>query len=130
MKLTFAEIIRRMTSRKLWMLIISTTLPWAMLERGVNHLYALDKWQAGVYGGMFAAIIALVGVGIAKYLNVPTTHTSTASVASALTNAATQAFERREEKVEVDPQLVQAMAERYRGEPSYRPLDTYEDLDR
>lgn len=92
---------KRLTSRRLWMVIFACSLPWAGLERGVNHLYALQPWQAGVYGGMFLAVMGVIGALVGKYMGIDNVSINTqSSVVGAITAAATNAFERREEKID------------------------------
>lgn len=116
---------KRLTSRRLWMVLFACSLPWFGLERGVNHLYALAEWQAAVYGTMFLAVMGVIGALVGKYMGIDNVSIGTSTnVVGAITGAATHAFERREESVEVNETVVHNYEEKYRDDTSYRPLST------
>lgn len=120
---------KRLTSRRLWMVLFACSLPWFGLERGVSHLYALQEWQAAVYGTMFLAVMGVIGALVGKYMGIDNVSIgASTNVVGAITGAATHAFERREEKIEVDERIVEEFAERYKDDPSYvkLPPDTGE----
>lgn len=94
------DLLSRLTSRKLWVLVTACSLPWLGLERGVNHLYALEPWQAGVYGTMFLAVMGVIGALVAKYMGIQ--NVSVGSNISAMGTAAaaiSHALDRREEQI-------------------------------
>lgn len=113
---------RRLTSRKLWMVLFACSLPWFGLERGVNHLYALQEWQAAVYGTMFLAVMGVIGALVGKYMGIDAVSIgSQSNVVGGITAAATHAFERREtESIE---KIIADNAEKYKDDESYRPID-------
>lgn len=113
------DLAARVTSRKLWMLLLACTLPWVGLERGVNHLYALQPWQAGVYGSMFLAVMGVIGALVAKFMGIDSTVGTSTSVVGAITAAATNAFS-REEKVE---HIEHVIREGSPGAPARRPFN-------
>ena len=120
-----AELFKRLTSRRLWMVIFACSVPWLGLERGVNHLYALSPAQAGVYGGMFLAVMGGIVAIVCKYMGIENINVSAAtSVTGALTSAASHAFSRREEKIESEhtERIIHEAAERFKDDPSYRPV--------
>jgi len=121
------DFLARLTSRKLWMVIVSCSIPWLGLERGVNHLYALQPSQAAVYGGMFLCVMGGIVAIVCKYMGVNVSVSAATNVTGAISAAAQNIFERKEQQTEmhiVDEQIVRTMEEKYRDDPSYRPLDT------
>jgi hypothetical protein len=115
----FLEMFRRFTSRKLFILIVTCTVPWLCLERAVYHMKQLQSVQAGVYGGMFAAVLALIGVAISKYLGIPTSYSATGSFTGALSSVVEAIHEKREEKIESIEHVVDEGAP---GAPARKPF--------
>ena len=102
------ELFKRATSRKLWMVIFACALPWLGLERGVNHLYMLQQWQAAVYGTMFLAVMGGIVAIVCKYMGIDDVRVSAATsvqgVVQAAASAITEKIERNETitHIEVD----------------------------
>jgi hypothetical protein len=118
-KVALIELFKRLTSRKLWVFLISSAVAWAMLERGVNHLYALSPIQSGVYGGMFAIVAGIVGALCSKYIGIE--DVSYHATVNANASIATQIVHERIESIQ---ELTERFSEEFKSEPSYRPLDT------
>lgn len=122
-----AELFARLTSRKLWMVIFSCALPWIGLERGVNHLYSLSPTQAGVYGGMFLAVMGGIVAIVCKYMGIDNVSvTAASSVTGAIQAAASHAFDRREITSEHTERIIDEGAP---GAPSRRPWTPITDDD-
>jgi hypothetical protein len=121
------ELFRRLTSRKLWMVIVSCSIPWLGLERGVNHLYALDAQGKAVYGGMFLCVMAAITAIVCKYMGIENVSVSAAtSVTGAISAAAEAIAERRDshetrESHEVLETIEHVVDEGAPGAPERRP---------
>ena len=119
------DIFERLTSRKLWLVIFCCSVPWAGLERGVSHLYALAPQAAAVYGGMFLCVMGAITVIVGKYMGIESTSISSATAVSGMISAAAQSLaETRDEHLvtESTQRIMADAAERFRDDPSYRPL--------
>ncbi len=124
------ELITRLTSRKLWMVLIACSIPWAGLERGVDHLYALQQWQAAVYGSMFLAVMGGIVAIVCKYMGIDSTVSTATSVTGAISAAASHAFEKREDKSEshaVIEHVERVVDEGAAGSPERRPWTSTEE---
>lgn len=98
--------------------IIAGSWRWA-----VNHLYTMPEHSIQGFTSItnnsfyvIAAIVIFMVTGRLIYDWKNTTSSTISQVAEHIT-------EKRTEKIEVDPEVVRAMAERYSDDPSYRPID-------
>ncbi len=114
----FRAIVAAWSSRKLWAFLITCLLLWAGLERVVAHIYAMDAEKIPhmvtlasiVFSGMVCAAGAYMGFQTWQ------SRFSADSVASAISET---------KRVTVDKfeKLTQEYAQKYKDDPSYRPID-------
>lgn len=116
------DIFERLTSRKLWMVIFCCSVPWAGLERGVKHLYALTPQAAAVYGGMFLCVMGAITVIVGKYMGVAQTSLSSATSVAGLITAAAQTLVEKRESHEIIETLERVVDEGAPGAPARRPF--------
>lgn len=116
------ELFKRLTSRRLWMVIFACTLPWLGLERGVNHLYALQQWQAGVYGGMFLAVMGGIVAIVGKYMGIDSQISATSSVQGVI-QAAASAVTEKIERHDIIETIEHVVDEGAPGAPARRPFN-------
>ena len=114
------EFFKRVTSRKLWMVIFACSLPWAGLERGVNHLYALSPQQAAVYGGMFLCVMGAITAIVCKYMGIENVSVSAATSVAGVIQAA--ASHDRRESHEIIETIEHVVDEGAPGAPPRRPF--------
>lgn len=118
-----AELVRRMTSRKLWTFLLSVGVCWLCLERGVNHLYALPKEAIAVYGGMFLCVMGAITVMACKYMGIDNVSISSATSVQGAISAATQALtENRNIHEEHIERIEHVVVEGQDGAPTRRPF--------
>jgi len=116
------DIWQRLTSRKLWLVIFCCSVPWAGLERGVSHLYALAPQAAAVYGGMFLCVMGAITVIVGKYMGIESTSLSSATVVSGMISAAAQAISEKRESHEIIETIQHVVDEGVPGAPVRRPF--------
>jgi hypothetical protein len=105
------------SSRKLWMFIFTVLILWAGLERIIDHIYSMPvekiphmvSLASIVFGGIVCAAGAYMGFQTwqARF--------SADSVASALSETKSVTVNKFEK-------LTQEFAEKYKSDPSYRPI--------
>lgn len=120
-KAALYDVISRLISRKLWALILSVVIVWGALERGVNHLYALQEWQAAVYGGMFLAAMGALAALVGKYMGIENVSINSAFNVASVISAATSHISSKEE-------IIEKFAQDFKEEISYRPANTLPDI--
>lgn len=111
----------RLTSRKLWLVIFCCSVPWAGLERGVNHLYALSPQAAAVYGGMFLCVMGAITVIVGKYMGVENTSISSVTSVAGMISAAAQSITEKRESHETIETIEHVIDEGAPGAPARRP---------
>lgn len=103
------------------MVLVSCSIPWLGLERGVNHLYALDAQGKAVYGGMFLCVMAAITAIVCKYMGIENVSVSAATTVTGAISAAAEALTEKREAHEVLEQIAHVVDEGAEGAPARRP---------
>lgn len=113
-------------SRKLWMMISAVAVLWAVHERSVMLLYTFTfEPQVAAFQAITLATLTAIAAVVTAYMGIQGFARSTLTTVL----QATQSAEYLHEKIEVDERVVQEFSERYKAEPTYRPLHTLPDYD-
>jgi len=122
-------IILAWSSRKLWSTLLSFGLMWGIHVMTVGHIYAVLSMEMPetVTTSVVSALITLygitlgvIGIIIASFLG-SSAYTSKNAVTGATSVAMQALTESRKEHI-VDEQIIRDMSERYKDDPSYRPI--------
>jgi hypothetical protein len=121
------------TSRKLWMTVVALVILHSLFWTSVWYLYSFaEQWRAEIFYRMFNSTMWATTMAVLGYLGLQTlaqgwTQTTTSAISSVTQNL----FSREEKRleVEVDEKLVKQFQEKYRDDPSYRPIETVPDME-
>jgi hypothetical protein len=122
-------IILAWASRKFWSTLLSFGLMWGIHVMTVGHIYAVlaMRMPDAVTTATVSALVTLytvtlgvIGVIIASFLG-SSAFSSKFGISGAASIAAQALTESREEHI-VSEQIIKDMSERYKDDPSYRPI--------
>jgi len=110
-------IIAAWSSRKLWAFLLTVSVLWIGWERVIWHLYALPVEKCAALITISNVVFGIVGCAAGAYMgfNSWQARFSADSVASALSETKSVTVNKFEK-------LTREYAEKYRDDPSYRPI--------
>lgn len=120
------------TSRKLWMTILGVFVVQSLYWVSVWYLYSfVEQWRGELFYKMFASTAWTISMMMLGYLGLQTLAQGwTNTTASATTSVISTILEHKDINIteKVDANIVKKYAEKYKDDPSYRPLNTVPDM--
>lgn len=104
-----------LTSRKLWMFLVTVAILWFGLERVIYHIYSLPTDKCGFLVSISIAVFSVLGCAAGAYMGFSTKYDAT-SVVQAISQTRTS----KEDSTE---QIIEEYANKYRDDPSYAPIN-------